>query len=322
VDWKDVRDYKEMMACRVRMDAYRAAIGPLCARRVVCEIGVGLGPLALMALKAGAKRVYGIELDPVALETATRIIRQNGFGPERFIPVRGLSTQVTLPERVDVLLSETLDSMGVGENTALYMRDALERHVRPGGIFLPAKITCVTALARPRVWEDQRRFWTDTMQSAWDLDYRGMVPTILPMNRVIEVHHEDLRSRWAVWQRVDFQDPGSFHSNSMVLLQAERTGEVTGLARAFVADMGAGVELSTLSSQPLTCWKQFFAPFERPLQLQRGDALFVEFTANEPEFPGLGVESHITHVPSAALTEFVQDLRGRLAARGKAPLPR
>lgn len=316
MDWKDVRDYKEMMACKVRMDAYRAAIGPQCAGKVVCEIGVGLGPLSLMALKAGATRVYGIEIDPEALACAAGILRDNGFGPDRFIPVHGLSTQVTLPEKVDVLLSETLDSMGVGENTALYMRDALERHLRPGGVFLPSRITCVTALARPRIWEEQRRFWTDTMQASWDLDYRGMLPTILPMNRVIQVHQEDLRSKWAVWQRVDFQQPQTFQERSMALLQATRPGQVTGLARAFVADMGAGVELSTLSSQELTCWKQFFAPFERPLELAQGDAVFVEFTTNEPDFPGLAVESRVTHIPAAALPRFVQDLQARLAPGG------
>ena len=126
MDWKDVRDYKEMMACTVRMDAYRAAIGPQCVGRTVCEIGVGLGPLSLMALKAGARRVYGIELDREALDCAAAILADNGFGPDRFVPVHGISTRVSLPERVDVLLSETLDSMGVGENTALYMRDARE----------------------------------------------------------------------------------------------------------------------------------------------------------------------------------------------------
>ena len=314
MDWKDVRDYKEMMACEVRMDAYRAAIAPQCAGKVVCEIGVGLGPLSLMALKAGATRVYGIELDAEALACAAGILRDNGFGADRFIPVHGLSTRVSLPEKVDVLLSETLDSMGVGENTALYMRDARERHLRPGGVFLPARITCVTALARPRVWEEQRRFWTHTLASSWDLDYRGILPTILPNNRVIEVHQEDLRSKWAVWQRVDFDEPASFQQDSMALLKVERPGQVTGLARAFVADMGAGVELSTLSSQPLTCWKQYFAPFERPLELAEGDAVFVELRTNEPEHPGLGVESRITHVPAAALPGFVRDLAARLAA--------
>ena len=77
----------------------------------------------------------------------------------------------------------------------------------------------------------------------WSSNVCTMLPTILPMNRVIQVHQEDLRSKWAVWQKVDFDKPDSFQKQSMALLQAPRAGEVTGLARAFVADMGAGVEL-------------------------------------------------------------------------------
>ena len=242
MDWKAVRDYAEMMQDPIRMDAYKVAIAATCAGKVVCEIGVGLGPLSLMALKSGAKRVYGIELDPQALAAAVDIIAANGFGADRFIPVLGLSTAVTLPERVEVLLSETLDSMGVGENTALYMRDALERHLRPDGAFLPSKLDCYVALARPQVWEDERRFWTDKLQTGWDLDYRAMVPKVLNLCRVVDIHQHELGSKWQVWQRVDFQQPDTLRRDSTVLLIANRDGEITGLAKAFVATLGAGCE--------------------------------------------------------------------------------
>ena len=306
---------KEMMPARSAWTRI-ALPSDRCAQKVVCEIGVGLGPLSHGP--QGRRKTDAGELDPEVLRTATRHHWPERIRPRALRSDRGTQHAGRLPEKVDVLLSETLDSKDRREYGAVYAGRA--RATPPtGGIFLPARITCVTALARPRVWEEQRRFWTDTMQSAWDLDYQGMLPTILPMNRVIEVHHEDLLSKWAVWQRVDFQDPRTFHEQSMALLLAESTGEVTGLARAFVADMGAGVTLSTTSSQPLTCWKQFFAPFERPLQMQRGDGLFVEFTANEPDYPGLSVRSQITHVPAAALPGFVDDLRKRLAGNGGTP---
>jgi protein arginine N-methyltransferase 1 len=312
MDWKDVRDYKDMMQCSVRMDAYRDAIAATCGGKVVLEIGVGLGPLSLMALKAGAKRVYGIELDAGALEAARTIIAANGFGPDRFVPLRGLSTHVQLPERVDVVLSETLDSMGVGENTALYMRDALERFLKPDGLFVPASLDCVAALARPQVWEDERRFWTDRLQSGWDLDYRAMVPIILPNNRVVEVRSDELRSRWAVWQRIDFQRPETFRTRSEALMLVEKPGEITGIARAFVAKLGGGVTLSTLSQAPLTCWKQYFAPFPRPIEAQAGDAVHAVFDVSEPDQPGLGVTTTTTHVPRAALPGFVAALKARM----------
>ena len=68
-------EYQSMMVDETRMLAYRRAIQRVCPGQVVCEIGVGLGPLSLMALQAGAKRVYGIEVAPDALELATRVIR-------------------------------------------------------------------------------------------------------------------------------------------------------------------------------------------------------------------------------------------------------
>ena len=63
--------------------------------------------------------------------------------------MQGLSTQVKLPERVDVLRAETLDSMGIGENTAMYMADARKRMLAPEGCFLPDKQECHVALASP-----------------------------------------------------------------------------------------------------------------------------------------------------------------------------
>ena len=56
MDRRTIEDYKAMMADAGRMDAYRRAIAAVCPGKVVCEIGVGLAPLSLMALKAGAKR--------------------------------------------------------------------------------------------------------------------------------------------------------------------------------------------------------------------------------------------------------------------------
>ena len=96
-----INHYQTIMADPVRMRAYQQAIERSCRGKSVCEIGVGLGPLSLMALQAGAKRVYGIEMDAAALEVARRIIARNGFDASRFVPIHGMSHQVELPERGD-----------------------------------------------------------------------------------------------------------------------------------------------------------------------------------------------------------------------------
>ena len=141
-----IKKYQEMMADDVRMRAYQASITAVCPGKTVCEIGVGLGPLSLMALQQGATKVYGIEHSRETLEWATRVIRAHGFGEDRFIPIQGLSTDITLPQRVDVLLSETLDSMGIGESTVAFMKDAKERLLKAEGVFIPSHLTCYVAV--------------------------------------------------------------------------------------------------------------------------------------------------------------------------------
>ena len=66
---RQIEEYQAMMVDRVRMEAYRRAIGAVCPGKVVCEVGVGLAPLSLMALEAGATRVYAVELSAEATST-------------------------------------------------------------------------------------------------------------------------------------------------------------------------------------------------------------------------------------------------------------
>ena len=94
-----------------------------------------------------------------ALAIATRIIRAAGFGPDRFVAVKGLSTQVSLPEKVDVIVSETLDSTGIGENTVRFLDDARARLLRPSGVIIPARMTGLVALATSEVWRAEEQWW-------------------------------------------------------------------------------------------------------------------------------------------------------------------
>ena len=79
VDERDFHDYQLMMRDDIRMGAYGRAIQQVCRGKTVCEVGLGMGPLTLMALRAGASRVYGIEVRPDVLEVAEQ---RQSFSPE------------------------------------------------------------------------------------------------------------------------------------------------------------------------------------------------------------------------------------------------
>ena len=114
---------------------------------VVVDLGTGTGVLAMAAARAGAGHVYAIEAGEIA-GAAEVLIKANGFA-DRITVVRGWSTQVTLPERADVLISETIGAQPFGERVLEITGDAFKRHLNPGAVMVPAKLR-VFGLPVPR----------------------------------------------------------------------------------------------------------------------------------------------------------------------------
>jgi hypothetical protein len=71
---------------------------------------------------------------------------------------------------VDVLLSETVDSTGLGENNGIFMTDTGERLLAPGGVFLSQRLDCYAALAHPVAFDDQCAFWERNLRWEFPLD--------------------------------------------------------------------------------------------------------------------------------------------------------
>jgi protein arginine N-methyltransferase 1 len=112
---------------------------------VVADLGAGSGILGLLALRHGARRVYAVERHPVA-ELARMIARENGL-EDRLVVLRGEAAEVRLPERADVVVSETLGNAVFDEGILELLRDARRRHLKPGGRLVPSRIRVLAAPA-------------------------------------------------------------------------------------------------------------------------------------------------------------------------------
>jgi SAM-dependent methyltransferase len=84
----------EMLSDGRRNDAFRTAIAAAVPGRLVYDIGAGVGPMSLYALRAGARRVYGIESDRDAYSYLRRLAR--AF--PQFVPMRGDAVRGALPD--------------------------------------------------------------------------------------------------------------------------------------------------------------------------------------------------------------------------------
>jgi precorrin-6B methylase 2 len=131
--------HRAWLSDRRRLDAFRAALGArVRPGGVVADIGAGTGVLALMAVDAGASRVYAIEREPIAA-IGRRITSRHPQG-SRIVFLRGDSSRVSLPERVDLVVSDLIGYFGFEAGLFEVLADARRRHLAPGGATIPSAI--------------------------------------------------------------------------------------------------------------------------------------------------------------------------------------
>ena len=123
--------YAKMRDDEERTSAYEAAIAAMAPGRVCLDIGTGaLALLALAAARSGARHVYAIEANPDAAAAARSAVKDAGMESVITI-VEGYSTDVTLPEPVDLLLHEILGEVAGAEGVVRAVTDAAARHLAP-----------------------------------------------------------------------------------------------------------------------------------------------------------------------------------------------
>jgi len=117
--------------------AIRRAVRP---GSLVLDIGTGSGLLAMMAARAGAGHVYACESVPVIAEKAREIVAANGLADRiTVIPKSSLDLRVGdhLPRKADVLVSEIVDVILLGEGIVRTLAHALAELVAQGAASIP-----------------------------------------------------------------------------------------------------------------------------------------------------------------------------------------
>lgn len=148
-----------------RNEFYRSALAKtLKPGDKVVEIGTGSGLLAMLAAKNGAEHVYAIEANKHLASLASHLMGVNGLG-DKITVINKLSNHVKpgkdIPDKENkpnVLLSEILGTLLLGEGAVEFIGDARERLLAPDHKIIPAggaqyirlveseeikKITCV-----------------------------------------------------------------------------------------------------------------------------------------------------------------------------------
>lgn len=92
-------------------------------------LDLGTGPFALFAIiaaQAGAGKVYAIEANPEAAQSARTYVKNAGYSDVVTI-LEGFSTDITLNEKADFCIAEIVGSVASEEGVYATIRDAHER---------------------------------------------------------------------------------------------------------------------------------------------------------------------------------------------------
>ncbi|GLW91241.1 methyltransferase domain-containing protein [Actinokineospora globicatena] len=281
-DW-DSGFHDLLLGDRLRMSAYAEAIAEVVRPgAVVLDLGTGTGILARWALEAGAARVYGLDFAESVLATAAQRLGDAGLA-DRFVPVAGMSFDVALPERVDVIVSETLGNLVDNEGCVAILADARHRFLAEGGTMLPISAQCylvpvaaTTAhqrVATGEVHGAQAIAGSDGGLGARDpfsLYYDTIVPiaTHLASPRAITSH--------------TFGEDAIAAATVSTPYTVRRDGVFTGFKGYFVSTLSPSVALDLsgddiASGSTSDSWKHAFLPVREPVAVRQGDRLVLDF---------------------------------------------
>ena len=266
--------HRSMICDRVRTEAFKSAIDSVVRPGdVVLDVGAGSGILSIFAARAGASRVYAVEQTSIAV-LAQELAASNGVsGIVRVI--QDDVTDIDLPERVDVIVSEWLGGFGIDEGMLVPVVTARDRWLKPGGVMIPNSVTAWAMLVHDRYLSETVEFLRD---DPYGLDLGNLVDkTVNEISYSGGFRHLGAGDRRSELSQLWTTDVGLIpleHARAPheaeVVLPVTDHGTANALALWFSAEIAPGTSLSVGPGDPPTHWGMTTAPLRSPVELTPG----------------------------------------------------
>jgi Arginine methyltransferase oligomerization subdomain/Ribosomal protein L11 methyltransferase (PrmA)/SEC-C motif len=260
--------YYGMLSDKRRMQAYRDAIfKTVKPGDVVVDLGAGTGLLSIWAVQAGAKKVYAIEKTS-AIELAKEIAQANDCA-DKIVFLNENSVDIELPEKANVLISETLGSFGIDENTLQFTIDARNRFLFDDARMIPESLELFVAPLDDKTAYNKLDFWRHIQ----GIDFSPAFELFSKKIMVESVNAKGLLAKPVAFGRFDFTKITNSEYQERQYIRIEKAGVIHGVAGWFNVTLCDGVEINTAPDQTQTHWKQAFFPFQDPVEVIAGDVL-------------------------------------------------
>ena len=269
--------YGQMIADTARMRAYAAALRQMVnSDSVVMDLGSGPGVFALLACKLGARRVYAVEPSNV-IGLAREAAAANGFA-DRIQFFESMSTEVTLPERASVIVSDLRGVLPWFQQHIPSIIDARERHLARGGTLIPH---------RDRVWaavieaaDSYEELIAPWEKNDFELDLSAGTRLITNNWRKTHIRPEQLLVEPVCWTTINYHEVDSPDIQAEISWRAARKGTAHGVAVWFDSELAEGISFSNHPNSPEMIYGQGLFPFSGPVELKEGERIKLRLSAN------------------------------------------
>ena len=270
-----VHSYGQMLADTPRMEAYSAALRrAVRPESVVLDLGSGPGVFALLACKLGARRVYAVEPDDV-IQLAREAAWANHF-EDRIEFFQKLSTEITLPEPADVIISDLRGCLPWYQQHIPSIIDARTRLLAPNGTLIPGRdILWAAIVEAPERYQEIVAPW---QSNGLDLGAgRRMITNTWRKTRIEAGELLVQPERWATLDYYEIQNPGI---RAQIEWQFARSGTAHGLAVWFDSQLIDELGFSNHPNGPELIYGTGLFPFTKPVDVVEGDRIHVTLSAD------------------------------------------
>jgi len=261
------------------MAAFDGALRTLCkpGSRIV-DLGCGPGLLSLLACRYGAARVYALEpTDIIAL--AQQIAAVNGVS-DRITFIQQMSTAVTLPEPVDVVVADVRGVLPMTGTSLATMRDA-RRFLRPGGHMVPASDRVRVALIEAPVTFGQ--LVEPWRECAHGFDLRAAEHMQLHTWRRVNFAADAMLTDPCTLFEIDYATNEAVSVGGTAEVTIVRAGVTHALCAWFDTTCYGEFGFSNAPGMPATIYGQAFFPLNSPVDLSEGDRATLTLRAQQVE---------------------------------------
>ena len=267
--------YGQMLVDTPRLRAYVEALKrSVKPGAVVLDLGCGPGFFALLACQLGARRVYAVEPDDV-IQIAREAAVANGYA-ERIEFFQNFSTEVTLPEPADIIVSDLRGVLPWYQGNISSIVDARTRLLASRGVLIPQRdVLWVSVVETVERYTELVGPWERS-----DVDISVAKRVVTNTWRKARITPEQLLTTPVCCYKLDYNEIETGDLETTAILEANRSGTAHGFAVWFDSELIDDVGFSNHPSEPELIYGQGFFPLPYPVEIEEGDRIELSLKAD------------------------------------------